>query len=87
MSAPRLNVAEWLARRAALAEIQRRADDAANADRGRKCGARTRAGSPCRCKPEPGKARCKLHGGKSTGPKSAEGRARISAAQIARRRT
>lgn len=28
--------------------------------------------------------RCKLHGGKSTGPKTAEGRARIAEAQRAR---
>lgn len=41
------------------------------------CGAKTRKGSPCQCKPEPGKRRCKLHGGKSTGPKSAAGREAI----------
>nr|WP_277884151.1 HGGxSTG domain-containing protein [Paroceanicella profunda] len=49
-----------------------------------KCGASTRRGTPCRCKPEPGKARCRLHGGKSTGPTSPEGRERI--AEFQRRR-
>ncbi|WP_369016170.1 HGGxSTG domain-containing protein [Armatimonas sp.] len=39
-------------------------------DRCRRCGAKTRKGSPCQCKPEPGQDRCKLHGGKSTGPKT-----------------
>ena len=33
------------------------------------CGAKTRRGSPCRCKPVPSKRRCKLHGGLSTGPR------------------
>lgn len=45
------------------------------------CGARTRAGSPCRMRVEPGKRRCRLHGGMSTGPRSAEGRAKIAEAQ------
>lgn len=40
------------------------------------CGARTRKGTPCQCQPVPGKRRCKLHGGLSTGPKTAEGRQR-----------
>lgn len=40
------------------------------------CGARTRAGHPCRSKPEPGKRRCKWHGGRSTGPQTEAGRAR-----------
>ena len=30
---------------------------------------------------EPGKARCRFHGGLSTGPRTAEGRARIAEAQ------
>ncbi|WP_425507831.1 HGGxSTG domain-containing protein [Thermomonas beijingensis] len=42
----------------------------------RRCGADTRAGRPCRCKPEPGKTRCRNHGGCSTGPKTPEGKAR-----------
>jgi hypothetical protein len=46
-----------------------------------KCGAQTRKGTPCRCKPLPGKRRCKFHGGASTGPKTPEGRERIAEAQ------
>ena len=45
------------------------------------CGAKTRAGGSCQCKVIPGKRRCKFHGGMSTGAKTAEGRARIAAAQ------
>lgn len=45
------------------------------------CGARTRKGTPCRAKALPGKMRCKYHGGMSTGPKTPEGRERISEAQ------
>jgi DNA-binding transcriptional regulator YiaG len=45
-----------------------------------RCGARTRKGTPCKCKALPGKQRCKFHGGMSTGPKTAEGRARIAEA-------
>lgn len=45
------------------------------------CGAKTRRGNPCRLKAEPGKLRCKFHGGKSTGPRTQEGRKRISEAQ------
>jgi hypothetical protein len=47
------------------------------------CGARTRAGGQCKGRAVwdhendyPVNGRCKLHGGLSTGPKSAEGRAR-----------
>jgi hypothetical protein len=45
------------------------------------CGARTRKGAPCRAKALPGKTRCKFHGGASTGPRTPEGRERISEAQ------
>ena len=38
----------------------------------RQCGARTRRGSACRC-PAMANGRCKLHGGKSTGPRTAAG--------------
>jgi transcriptional regulator with XRE-family HTH domain len=41
----------------------------------------TRKGTPCQNKSEPGRKRCKFHGGRSTGPKTAEGRERIGAAQ------
>jgi hypothetical protein len=45
------------------------------------CGARTRQdGHPCKCRALRN-GRCKLHGGMSTGPKTAEGRARIAQAQ------
>lgn len=47
----------------------------------KRCGAKTRKGTPCHAKPIPGKARCKFHGGLSTGPKTPEGRARIAEAQ------
>lgn len=45
------------------------------------CGAKTRKGGQCRNKSEPGKRRCKFHGGKSTGPKTPEGKALIAEAQ------
>lgn len=48
------------------------------------CSARTRAGTSCQRRPEAGRHRCVLHGGRSTGPKSPEGRLRISNAQKAR---
>ena len=44
------------------------------------CGAKTRSGEPCAKFPIKGKRRCRLHGGLSSGPKTAEGRARIAAA-------
>lgn len=47
------------------------------------CGARTRNGTPCTCKPLPFKRRCKFHGGLSTGPKTQAGRDRIAEAQRA----
>jgi hypothetical protein len=47
----------------------------------RLCGAKTRAGGRCQVRAEPGKARCRFHGGKSTGPKTPAGRARIAEAQ------
>lgn len=53
------------------------------ATRNGRCGAQTRAGTPCQA-PALDNGRCKLHGGKSTGPKSQEGRQRIAAAQLAR---
>jgi hypothetical protein len=44
------------------------------------CGAKTRSGKPCEKFPLASKRRCRLHGGLSTGPKTAEGRKRIAAA-------
>jgi hypothetical protein len=46
-----------------------------------RCGAKTRAGGTCRVRVEFGKARCRFHGGLSTGPKTEAGRARIAEAQ------
>ena len=37
-----------------------------------KCGARTRKGTPCKA-PAMSNGRCRLHGGKSTGPRTPEG--------------
>lgn len=38
-----------------------------------RCGAMTRAGTPCERPALQGRTRCALHGGKSTGPRTAEG--------------
>ena len=65
---------------AELARIKQRAAER-EARRRVKCGAKTRNGTPCRHKSEPGRRRCKFHGGKSTGPRTPEGRARIAEAQ------
>jgi hypothetical protein len=46
-----------------------------------RCGAKTRAGGRCLVRVELGKARCRFHGGLSTGPKTEAGRARIAEAQ------
>jgi hypothetical protein len=46
-----------------------------------RCGARTRAGCACRAPAIHGKLRCRMHGGRSTGPRTSEGRARIAAAR------
>ena len=45
-----------------------------------RCGAKTRLGCHCRG-PAMKNGRCRMHGGASTGPKTAEGRARIAAAR------
>lgn len=41
-----------------------------------RCGARCRNGEPCKAPGIGHGNRCKLHGGKSTGPRTAEGRQR-----------
>ncbi|MBC7945603.1 MAG: hypothetical protein H7X91_10165 [Burkholderiales bacterium] len=41
-----------------------------------RCGAKTRKGTPCKQKAIYGNGRCKFHGGLSTGPRTAEGKAR-----------
>ena len=47
---------------------------------GRRCGAKTRAGTPCQNPAIKERSRCKLHGGKSTGPRTPEGKERSIAA-------
>lgn len=59
------------------AALERRRDRTAGAQQ---CGAKTRRGTACRCHVEPGRPRCRLHGGRSTGPKTAEGKRRSLAA-------
>lgn len=66
---------------AAIVESSRAREAARLARRRRVCGARTRKGGSCLNKSEPGKERCKFHGGKSTGPKTEAGKARIAEAQ------
>ena len=69
---------EWLRKQTErLAEAER----SRAARRRQTCGAKTRKGSPCRLQSEPGRRRCKYHGGMSTGPRTAEGKRRISDAQ------
>ena len=46
------------------------------------CRAKIRSGGTCPRAGNPKNGRCHLHGGASTGPKTAEGRARIAAAQF-----
>ena len=46
---------------------------------GQSCGARTRRGTACQKPPLAGKTRGRLHGGRSTGPKTLKGKARIAA--------
>lgn len=57
------------------------------------CGARTRVGTLCRGLPvldrrsgKPRNGRCRMHGGKSTGPMTAVGRAQIAESNRRRRR-
>jgi len=42
---------------------------------GMTCGARTRAGTPCKLKSIFSNGRCKFHGGMSAGPRTARGKA------------
>ncbi|HRO14784.1 MAG TPA: helix-turn-helix transcriptional regulator [Paracoccus sp. (in: a-proteobacteria)] len=69
----------------ALAAAQLAAWQAREAERAARrrvrCGAKTRKGTPCRNKSEPGRQRCKFHGGLSTGARTPEGIARIRDAQ------
>ena len=49
---------------------------------GQRCGAKTRSGNPCRRPAYRMKGRCALHGALATGPKTKEGRRRISQANL-----
>jgi hypothetical protein len=49
-----------------------------------RCCADTRQGKPCGNRVVPGKRKCRMHGGLSTGPKTAEGKKRIAEAQRAK---
>ena len=41
---------------------------------GRRCLAKTRSGGQCQCPAMKGKARCRIHGGLSTGPRTKDGK-------------
>ena len=75
----------WQTRLNALAEAQMAQWPARDAHRTARrrvaCGATTRKGKPCLNLSEPGKLRCKFHGGKSTGPRTGIGREKIAEAQ------
>ena len=47
---------------------------------GLRCLAKTRRGSPCQNPVVTDRNRCRMHGGKSTGPRTPEGKARVIAA-------
>ena len=49
--------------------------------RGRRCAARTRKGTACQRPGNKVNGRCKLHGGRSTGPRTAEGITRLAASK------
>jgi len=49
---------------------------------GQRCGAKTRKGTACQRPANKRNGRCRLHGGASTGPRTEEGRARISEANL-----
>ena len=49
---------------------------------GQRCGAKTRKGTECQRPAKKSNGRCRVHGGASTGPRTEEGRARISDANL-----
>ncbi|MBB42995.1 MAG: hypothetical protein CMM44_04435 [Rhodospirillaceae bacterium] len=49
---------------------------------GQRCHAKTRKGTPCQNPVVTGRNRCRMHGGKSTGPRTAEGRVKIIAVDL-----
>ncbi len=52
-----------------------------------RCGAKTRSGCPCKAPAPRGKLRCRMHGGASTGPRTAEGLQRLRSARTTHGRT
>ena len=49
---------------------------------GKRCLAKNRKGGFCQCPAMKGRERCQLHGGKSAGPTSAQGRERVRTANL-----
>ena len=49
---------------------------------GKRCLARTRKGGQCQCPAMKGKARCRIHGGLSTGPRTKDGKERARQAVL-----
>lgn len=47
-----------------------------------RCMATNRNGTPCQRRKVPGRNRCHLHGGRSTGPRTPDGKARVAAAHF-----
>ena len=47
---------------------------------GQRCGTKTPKGTPCQNPVITNRNRCRMHGGKSTGPRTPEGKARAAAA-------
>ena len=54
---------------------------------GQRCEARTRKGTPCQRPARLPVGRCRLHGGRSTGPRTEAGLARLTASKITHGRT
>ena len=54
---------------------------------GERCEAKTRKGTPCQRPSNKINGRCKLHGGRSTGPRTEEGIARLAASKTTHGRT
>lgn len=67
---------EWWAQAQAAQAAGRYVRSCPSYLRGLTCGARKKDGSQCRSTTLCANGRCKFHGGASTGPRSAEGRAR-----------
>ena len=68
------------------AGLLRNGNPSGNPNAAPRCGAKNRGGKPCRA-PAMANGRCRCHGGKSTGPRSPEGRARSAAANFKRGNT